>query len=294
MSDPAQPLKDLKKTHDFLVGVDSDGCAFDTMEIKHKECFIPNIIKHWDLQAVSKYARQAAEFVNLYSKWRGINRFPALLMTFDLLRERPEVRKRGVHIPEAESLRRWVETETKLGNPALKKAVEETGDPILARALKWSEAVNSSVEDMVYGVPPFPYVRESLQKLFEVADIIVVSATPGEALAREWQEHDIARYASVIAGQEMGTKKEHLQYAINGRYSPDQVLMIGDAPGDLKAAKDNGALFYPINPGDEDASWQRFYEEAFDRFVCGTFAGAYEEKLIAEFDRYLPEKPPWK
>ena len=86
--DPAQPLKEFQPRHGFFVGIDSDGCAFDTMEIKHKECFAPNIIKHWDLQAVSKFAREAAEFVNLYSKWRGINRWPALVMGFDLLRER--------------------------------------------------------------------------------------------------------------------------------------------------------------------------------------------------------------
>ena len=84
MSDPQAKLKNLKPKHDFLVAIDSDGCAFDTMEIKHKECFIPNIIKYWNLQPVSKYARDAAEFVNLYSHWRGINRFPALTMTFDL------------------------------------------------------------------------------------------------------------------------------------------------------------------------------------------------------------------
>ena len=32
-------------THSFLVGIDSDGCAFDTMEVKHKDCFIPRIIE---------------------------------------------------------------------------------------------------------------------------------------------------------------------------------------------------------------------------------------------------------
>ncbi|MEE9562616.1 MAG: HAD family hydrolase, partial [Thermoanaerobaculia bacterium] len=73
----AQPLAELEPQHEFFVGIDSDGCAFDTMEIKHKECFIPNIIKHWGLQPVSKYAREAAEFVNLYSQWRGTNRWPA-------------------------------------------------------------------------------------------------------------------------------------------------------------------------------------------------------------------------
>ena len=117
--DPQAPLRAFASRHEFFVGIDSDGCAFDTMEIKQKECFIPNIILHWDLQAVSKYAREAAEFVNLYSAWRGTNRFPALLKTFDLLEERPAVRRRGVTMPRVPSLRDWVERETKLGNPAL-------------------------------------------------------------------------------------------------------------------------------------------------------------------------------
>jgi hypothetical protein len=72
------------------------------------------------------------------------------------------------------------------------------------------------------------------------------------------------------------------------------MLMIGDAPGDMKAARANGALFYPINPGKEEASWQRFYEEALDKFVSGEYAGEYETALIKEFDAYLPEIPPWK
>jgi hypothetical protein len=202
-TDSQAPLKNFKPRHEFFVGIDSDGCAFDTMEIKHKECFIPNIIKHWGLQPVSKYAREAGEFVNLYSKWRGINRFPALLMVFDLLAERPDVQRRDVKMPEVPSLRKWVETETKLGNPALKEAVEKTGDAALKRTLAWSEAVNATVADMVHGVPPFPYVRESLEALAPKADMIVVSATPGEALRREWQEHDIAKHCAVIAGQRL-------------------------------------------------------------------------------------------
>ena len=97
----AKPLLDMEPQHAFFVGIDSDGCVFDTMEIKHKECFCPNIIKHWGLQGISKYARQAVEFVNLYSAWRGVNRWPALIKVFDLLRERSAVIERGVPIPEA-------------------------------------------------------------------------------------------------------------------------------------------------------------------------------------------------
>src|SRR5918993_3674414 len=98
MSDPQAPLHNFRRTQDFLVGIDSDGCAFDTMELKHKECFIPNIINSYELQGISKYARQAAEFVNLYSKSRGINRFPALIEALEWLQKRPEVAARGVKI----------------------------------------------------------------------------------------------------------------------------------------------------------------------------------------------------
>lgn len=290
----AAPLADLQPRHPFFVGIDSDGCAFDSMEIKHKECFCPNIIKWWDLQAVSKYAREAAEFVNLYSKWRGINRWPALIMVFDLLQERAEVRARGARIPEAKRVREFMASGQPLSDTGLKAYLAQHPDPELDRALAWSKAVNATIADMVRGVPPFPYMRESLQALQETADVVVVSATPSEALVREWEEHDIARYARVIAGQEMGSKKQHLALAAKGKYAPDHILMMGDAPGDMEAAKANGTLFFPINPGQEDTSWERFYKEGLARFTAGTYAGSYEASLIAEFETFLPSVPPWK
>ncbi|MBC8446675.1 MAG: HAD family hydrolase [Chloroflexi bacterium] len=296
----ARPLVELEPRYDFFVGIDSDGCAFDTMEIKHKECFTPNIIKHWNLQAVSKYAREAAEFVNLYSKWRGINRWPALVRVFDLLRERPEVIRRGAVIPEAPHISEFIRTadDKKSGimksNDGLRAYMAQHPDPELDRALAWSLAVNATVADMVHGVPPFPHVRESLAFLADKADMIVVSATPIEALTREWEEHDIARYVRAIAGQEMGKKALHLELAAGGKYAPDHILMIGDAPGDRDAALANAALFYPINPGHEEESWQRFYEEAVHKFLAGQYAGDYEARLIAEFETLLPDTPPWK
>ena len=282
---------DFTPKHDYLVGIDSDGCAFDTMELKHKECFIPNIINFWGLQGVSKYAREAAEFVNLYSKSRGINRFPALVEALDWTNRRPEVKARGIHVKIPQSLLEWMKRETKLANPALEKEVQKTGDPQLKHTLEWSKAVNESIADMVRGVPPFPFVRESLAKLQEHADVLVVSATPHEALQREWEEHDLAKYTVAICGQEIGTKKESLQ--ASAKYPVNHKLMIGDAPGDYQAAVANHALFFPINPGAEEASWQRFFEEGIDRFLACRFAGEYQAALLAEFDRYLPAHPPW-
>ncbi len=281
----------IEPKHDYFVGIDSDGCVFDTMELKHKECFIPNIIKYYNLQAVSKYAREAGEFVNLYSKSRGINRFPALVEVLEWLQKRPEVQARGVKIEIPQSLRDWIAQESKLGNPALKEKVAATNDPDLTHALEWSEAVNRTVAEFVHGVPPYPMVRQSLIRLHANADVLVCSATPNEALRSEWEEHSVDQYVTEICGQESGSKKETLANA--AKYPANHCLMIGDAPGDHKAAVTNDCLFYPINPGDEEASWQRFHDEAMDRFFNGTFAGEYQQQLLDEFDRYLPERPNW-
>jgi len=294
MSFEQSALADLEPRHDCFIAIDSDGCAFDTMELKHKECFIPNIVRYWNLQPVSKYARAAAEFVNLYSKWRGINRFPAVVKVFDLLSRWPEVGQRSVEIPAVRSLREWIGRETKLGNPALRAEVERNRDPVLVQALQWSEAVNAAVREMVHRVPPFPFVRESLEKLSSFADIVVCSATPCEALHREWEEHGLARHVRVIAGQEMGGKAEHIRLAAGGKYSPDRMLMIGDAPGDLKAARANGAHFFPVMPGSEQVSWEFFFTSAAGMFREGGYRDRYEQALIADFDAALPDTPPWE
>ena len=276
---------------EFLVAIDSDGCAFDTMELKHKECFIPNTIRYYDLQPVSKYAREAAEFVNLYSVSRGINRFPALIETLQWLQRRPDVTARNVAIEVPQSVCDWTENETKLGNPALKEAVDRTGDAELARALEWSLAVNATIKDMVQGVPPFPGVKEALSELLGRADQVVCSATPNEALQAEWSEHGIEQFVSAICGQETGTKKETLANA--RAYKPRHALMVGDAPGDFQAAEANECLFFPICPGEEGKSWRQFIDEAIPRFFNGTFDVEYQAELLARFNAVLPVTPPW-
>ncbi len=298
-TDAAKPLKDLKPTKEFFVGIDSDGCAFDTMGIKQRECFCPWMIAYFNLQPVAQGARQCKEFADLFSKTRGINRHKAIkrILT-ELLPSHPMVSERGFEVPRFEYYCQWVDDpKSLLSNDGLEQAIAAATNPDarkeLEHILEWSRQVNSAVKDIVKDIPPFPYVRESLEKISAEADVIVCSATPCEALTREWQEHNIAKYVRVIAGQEMGKKAEHLNYAASGKYEKDRILMVGDAPGDMKAARANNALFYPINPGDEAASWKRFHDEAFDNFIKGEYAGEYEEKVIAEFDEYLPETPPW-
>jgi len=270
------------------------------MGIKQRECFCPWLIGYFGLQPVAQAARECKEFADLFSKTRGFNRHKTTKRIIaELLPSHPMVKARNFQVPQFPHYFAWVDDpKSLLSNDGLKRAIAETSNPDVRRelenALAWSERVNAAIKDIVKGMPPFPFVRESLEKITPLADVIVVSATPCEALSREWEEHDIAKYAEVIAGQEMGKKAEHLNYATKGRYERNHILMVGDAPGDMKAARANDALFYPINPGDEAKSWKRFHDEAFDNFFTGQYAGIYEEKVIAEFDKYLPETPPWK
>ena len=294
-TDPQQKLRDFKPSKEFFVGIDSDGCVFNSMEVKHNDSFSVNLIKYFGLQALSRQVHQAWDFVNLYSQTRGVNRFKAIPLVLDQMRDMPRVKKSGARLPELTYLRQWIKSETQLGNPKLKEKIAGASGPEkaeLEQVLEWSKAVNKTVHDIVHNLPPFPKVRECLAKLRERADILVVSATPQEALDREWDEHGIDKYVAFIAGQEMGSKTEHLTLAAKGKYPSENILMVGDAPGDFKAARDVSALFYPVNPGDEEASWERFHDEAIDKFFGKQYGGAYESKLLAEFDRLLPKELP--
>jgi len=299
MTDFAKPLKDLKPTKKFLVAIDSDGCAFDAMGIKQRECFCPWMIGCFGLQPVAEAARECKDFADLFSKTRGANRHKTIVRILtELLPSHPKVKESGFKVPQFEYYCKWVnDPNSLLSNDSLKQAIAKATDPKekaeLEITLDWSKRVNQAVADIVKNVPPFKYVRESLEEIVQEADIIVCSATPTEALEREWAEHGIAKYAKVIAGQEMGSKADHLEIVSNGKYDKDNVLMVGDAPGDMKAAQKNKVLFFPVNPGNEVASWKKFHDEAFDRFINGRYAGSYEKKLIEEFDACLPENPPW-
>jgi phosphoglycolate phosphatase-like HAD superfamily hydrolase len=297
-TDPAQPLKEFRPQTEFLLGLDSDGCVFDTMGIKHRECFCPWTIASFGLQPVAQPAHECKEFADLFSQTRGANRHKTLKRILaELLPSHPIVKGRRFKVPQLPHYFAWVDDpDSVLSNEGLKQALAKAqGDARkeFEQVLAWNERVNWAIEKIVKGIPPFPFVRESLQKMQGRADVIVLSTAPGETLARQWKEYDLAQYVAVLAGQEMGTKTHYLQGATKGRYQENHILVVGDAPGDLKAARANKALFFPITPGIEDESWRRFHNEALERFFRGQYAGAYERKLLDEFDRRLPERPPW-
>ncbi len=293
MNAPIRRPNAFAPRHEFFVGFDSDGCVFDTMDLKHRECFVPMLVKHFSLQPVARLARETWEWVNLHSKTRGINRYPALSNVLDLLARRPELQNREVHVPGTEELDDWLARTPHHTLDALRAEVEQRGNAALEPVLQWSVAVDAAIADIVHGVPPFPGVRETLARLQESADTGVISQTPVDALEREWAEHDLARFVALVSGQEMGSKREQLQMATSGRYPANHVLLVGDAPVDFTAAKSNHALFYPILPGREEASWRRLLDEVIEAFLAGSYAGDFEAELTREFTACLPELPSW-
>ena len=296
MKSHTNELLALQPHHAFFVGIDSDGCVFPTMEIKQKRCFHPELIRQWGLESVAAAVREVAGFVSLNSVHRGRNRFPSLLLTFELLRDHPEVRAAGAaaRLPACEALRGFVNSGRPLGNDELQRLVDRTGDPELRAVLEWSKAVNARIEREANAIAPYPSAVEALGKIQACADSMVVSQTPTATLVREWERHGLRERVRFIAGQEYGTKTEQMRLATQNRFPPARLLLIGDAPADREAVEALGGLFYPILPGDESTSWRRFCAEALARFLNGSFTGAYARALDCAFRACLPESPPWK
>jgi len=286
-------LKNSNPEKEYFIGIDSDGCVFDTMEVKQKEFFIPNALKYFNLFAISKILRETWEFVNLYSVYRGGNRFSSIIKVFELLGERKEIKDSGYILPDLTSLKEWVNTESSYSNVNLRKYFESNYSTELENVVRWSEAVNEDISKWLCNIPPFPHAKTAIKEMSVFADIMVVSQTPLEALNREWEEHGLRKYVKVIAGLEQGTKSEHIALAAKGKYADHKILMIGDAKGDLNAAKNNGVLFYPILPGKEDESWERLLNEGLNKFTNNIFTGIYETELHKEFRKILPEEPGW-
>ncbi|MCI8624585.1 MAG: HAD family hydrolase [Provencibacterium sp.] len=271
----SQALEGFQPAHTYLVCVDSDGCAMDTMDYKHERAFCPELIRVFGLEAHSAYCTPLWEKINLRSATRGINRFKGALMAFEQLEA-----EKGIAVPGIEEIRDWVLHTRELSNPALEAEVQRTGSAALGKLLEWSRAVNAVIASLTGMDHPFPGVSETLAAVREQADTAVVSSANAEALRDEWGRHGLAAYMDVLLGQEVGPKAACIAAILKKGYAADRVLMVGDALGDLEAAQKNGVLFYPILVGQEKESWEKLREEALPRFFSGSYRGGYEQSRI--------------
>ena len=234
-------------------------------------------------EAVADIVLRHIEHINLYSATRGSNRFPNLIRLFDALAHERALQQHGIALPDLAALRHYCETVSALGDITLAQEVARTRDPELAHILEWSRALSHDIDTRMADVPLFDGARRTLEKMAQSSDLAVISQTPAAALRREWRAHGIDSLVPDIVGQEQGSKARQLQLANSERYPPSAILMIGDALGDHAAAQACGAHFYPILPGEEVDSWRCLHEEAYPRFLSGTYAGAYAETFLQRF-----------
>ena len=69
-----------KPQKNFFIGIDSDGTVFDSMELKHKNCFIGSLIRVFDLAVITHEVHIVWNHVNIFSMTRGTNRFKAFIL----------------------------------------------------------------------------------------------------------------------------------------------------------------------------------------------------------------------
>ena len=271
-------LTDYRKQKDFLVCVDSDGCAMDTMDIKHFRCFGPCMVEEWGLEQWAQPILARWNDINLYTMTRGINRFKGLALALR------EIDGKYRRIDGVDELERWVANAPALSNDGVKAAIKAGGGEVLSKALSWSMKVNESINAMPFDVKkPFDGVLEGLKYAHDLADIAIVSSANLQAVEEEWALYGLLDHVDILLAQNVGSKAFCIQELLKKGYDKDKVLMTGDAPGDLDAAKSNGVLYYPILVRHEKESWTEFRETAVGKLTSGNYSGTYQQEKIEAF-----------
>ncbi len=271
-----------QKKHDFLLCLDSDGTAMNTMEAKHQKCFGPAFVKEWGLEQYRSRVLDLWNNINLYSDLRGVNRFYGLYITLAY------VNANIAPVGDLEPLKRWMDSTKQYSNAALIRYMEDDDSPILKKVLHWSQKASELILLMpIEERGPFAGVEETLSYASEFCDIVVISSENPDALSEEWEHYGLSYYTSLVLSQNAGSKEYCIAQFLDMGYEKDRVLMIGDGLDDLEAAQNQGVLFYPITIRRETECWDRLQNFALDNFLDGKYAGDYAAKLIYEMESAL-------
>ena len=273
---------EFTKNHKYLICIDSDGTVMDTMTIKHNRCFGPCML---EVFGVTNHVEEILDHwnnTNLYTLTRGINRFQGLEEILKFIDSTYDIKFAGVEL-----FYNWVDTTPKFSVELLKEEINKYPDNIvLKKALEWSNLVNERITKL----PPsmeFDNVRETLITLSKFADLLCVSSANKQAVEEEWVRRDLKKYFKFIACQDVGSKSTIIHEALKLGYSKNDVIMLGDALGDLKAAKDNDVYFYPIIPSKEKDSWKTLNDEVSSLIENGRYDSSLEKVFIDEFNSFL-------
>lgn len=271
-------LSEYMKKKEFLICVDSDGCAMDTMDIKHIRCFGPCMVTEWGLEEWKDEILSRWNDINLYTMTRGINRYKGLSIALS------EINEKYTPIEDLGTLTKWVESSPELSNGALEKAIAANDSVSLKKALSWSKAVNTSINALPEEEKlPFKGVKEALAFAHAKVDVAIVSSANLDAVLEEWERYELLGHTDIVLAQDSGSKAFCIGELLKAGYVKDHVLMCGDAPGDLDAAQKNGVFYYPILVRHEAESWQEFVDKAVSKLLDGSYGGAYQQEKIDAF-----------
>ncbi|MDP0496772.1 MAG: HAD family hydrolase [Verrucomicrobiota bacterium JB024] len=264
----------------YAIAIDSDGCVFDNMTIKHRQCFGPALIEGWALEPVRAAVQEAWDHINLFSASRGINRFLALL---EFWRTFPsEALPAGVSRPDITGMEKLVAAHASPSAALILDEYKVTGDAFLRQAAAWSESVNQRVAALTDETPAFADAVTLIKSISAEARVYVVSSANRETIRREWTEAGLDAHVSDYVTQERCSKQACLRGLIEEGY---RTLMVGDSPGDLSAAQKAGSWFFPILPGQEAQSWSELLRLWNRQGVAGVFrehpqaVATYAQKL---------------
>lgn len=275
-------LDNFNKKKNFLICIDSDGCAIDTMDIKHIKCFGPCMVKEWNLEEWESPILERWNEVNLYTLTRGINRFKGLALALI------EINEKYKKIDGIDEFVKWTNETKELSNESLENIIEKNNSICLKKALAWSKSVNASINLLSDDEKrPFEGVAEGIKEAKKIADIAIVSSANEQAVLDEWKEHGLLEHVDIVLTQNIGSKAYCISKLIEKGYKRDNILMVGDALGDYEAAKVNEVLYYPILVKKEKESWERFLSEALDKFINNTYIDKYQEQVVNEFEKNL-------
>ena len=271
----------FNKEKDFLVCIDSDGTIMDTMTIKHVNCFGPEFINVFNIKDNVEDILTEWNRANLYSLTRGINRFQGLkeILVY--------VKKYDYEFSGSDEFFYWVDTTKEFSVNSIKEFMKTTSNTnCFELALEWSKRVNESIEKL----PPssaFKGVSEVLNSIVDKVDLVGVSSANEAAVVEEWTRLNLISLFKEVACQNKGNKAHIIEESLKMGYEKKNTIMLGDALGDLEAAKKNGVWFFPIVPGKEETSWVRFKEEALVKLLNNQFDQNYQDLLINQFNDEL-------
>lgn len=242
----------------MLFCIDSDGCVFDNMRWKHENAFLSALLDVFELHDQKDLTKKLWLEINLYSETRGTNRFSAIA---NFLNRTWKDRRNGTpHVlpGNPEDFVKFVQNPANCNAESIRRRLAKNdNEPYFDRVLRWHAEVNRRIKESGVIPEPFSGAKEALQLMAKIGEVHIVSLSPKSLLIAEWSKAGLMPYVTEILGQECGSKSKQVWHAKRGR--DINTLLVGDAPGDERAAILANCAFFPTIPSRETESWKELH-----------------------------------